>query len=110
MRVRLGDLRRVIREEREYAEALQEIFGSNKEKAAGFAGARYLGALQNFLNDLYALNQKLEAVHEMAPGGPPKAVIAGIHSDLFNKIAEFRKHMDQLKGMANSGSSQKKVA
>ncbi len=87
MRVRLGDLRRAIREEREYVQALNELFGKKP-------GLDEL--LKQVMEDLQATNKKIEQAHEVAPGGVAKAILAGLHSDLFNTMAEFRKHVAEV--------------
>jgi len=101
MQVRVGDLRQLVREEHEYAEALQEIFGKKQD---------FGGLLDQILMDLQNTNKKVEQAHQLAPQGPAKAVVAGIHSDLFNKAAEIRKYVEQLKSMARGGQPQKRAA
>lgn len=54
-------------------------------------------ALDAILQDLYDTNKKIETAHKLAPGGAAKAIVAGLHSDLFNKVAEFRDYIAQLK-------------
>lgn len=49
MKVRLGDLRRVIREEREYAEALQEIWGKKQD---------FGGMLDDIVQKLFNINKE----------------------------------------------------
>jgi len=90
----IGELRRLIREEREYAEALQELFGKKVD---------FGGKLDQIVQNLYNINKEVEEAHKLAPQGPAKAIVAGIHSDLFNKVAEIRKYVEQLKGMAKGG-------
>lgn len=94
MKVRLGDLRKVIREEQEYAQALNELWG---KKAPDFGGM-----LDQIVQHLFNINKEVEEAHKLAPQGPAKAIVAGIHSDLFNKVAEIRKYVEQLKGMAKA--------
>lgn len=84
MKVTLGQLRILIREE-----VAMGDFGS---------------VLDDVMHDLYATNKKIEKAHELAPMGPAKAIVAGLHSDLFNKVAEFRKHVEQLKQLKKRGS------
>ena len=112
MKIKYGDLKRLIREEREYAEALQEIFGMGKKKVSGEAmgSAHFAGALDKFMEDLFGLNKQVEELHKVAPQGPAKAIVAGIHSDLFNKAAEIRKYVEQLKTMAKKGGAPQKGA
>jgi len=87
MRVTVGQLRGIIREA---VEAQQGDFSS---------------VLDGVLQDLYNTNKKIEKAHELAPQGPAKAIIAGLHSDLFNQAAEFRKYVEQLKKLASKGAS-----
>lgn len=101
MKVRLGDLRRVIREEREHAQALQELFGKKVD---------FGGMLDKIVQDLFNINKQVEEAHKAAPQGTAKAIVAGIHSDLFNKVAEIRKYVEQLKSIAKGGGPQKKAA
>ena len=102
MRVSVGDLKQLIREEREYAQALQELFGSRPN---------FESVLDAIMTDLQSLNKKIEKAHELAPAGAAKAIVTGIHSDIFNKSAEIRKYVEQLKGLAQkSQQSMKKAA
>lgn len=87
MKTTVGQLKRLIQEEREHAEAVNEIFG----KKADFGSM-----MKDVLQDLYDTNKKIEQAHSLAPQGPAKAIVAGMHSDLFNKVAEFRKHIEEL--------------
>jgi sugar (pentulose or hexulose) kinase len=89
MKTTVRELRRVIREEVE----LNEIFG--------LGGKDFSSTLDDILQDLSNTNKKVEKAHEMAPAGAAKAIVAGLHSDLFNKVAEFRKYIKQLKQMAS---------
>jgi len=95
MRITVGQLKKLIKEEREYAAAIQELLGENSE---------FGSILDSVLSDLGATNKKIEKAHEIAPQGPARAIIAGLHSDLFNKVAEFRKYIAQLKKLAAGGS------
>lgn len=88
MKVTVGELRKLVREERR--RALNEDVGQ----------ADFSSVLDSILQDLYNTNKKVEKAHELAPQGPAKAIVAGIHSDLFNKVAEIRKYAEQLKKMA----------
>ncbi len=105
MKVRYGDIKRMIREEREYSLALQEIFGKKPD---------FAGILDKIMADFQNLGKEVEEAHKLAPQGAAKAIVAGIHSDLFNKGAEIRKYVEQLKRMAQGGGGgggpQKKVA
>lgn len=92
MRVSVKELRKLIREEKEYANAINELFGNKPD---------FGKMLDSILQDLANTNKKVEQAHQAAPSGPAKAIVAGIHSDLFNKVAEFRKYIEQLKNMAN---------
>lgn len=103
MKIKAGELRKLIQEEHEYAQALQELFGKPD----------FNGLLDSILMDLQNLNKKVERVHQVAPQGPAKAIVAGIHSDIFNKAAEVRKYVEQLKSLARKGQEappQKKAA
>ena len=90
MRVKVGDLRRLIHEELERDHVINEFFGGK---------ADFGKMITEFLEQLWKLNERLNDVHKAAPPGPAKAIVAGMHSDLFNKIAEFRDHVKQLKGL-----------
>jgi hypothetical protein len=96
MQVKLGDLRKVIREEMEYAQAINEIFGKKQD---------FGGMLDQIVQHLFNINKEVEEAHKLAPMGPAKAIVAGIHSDLFNKVAEIRKYVEQLKGMAKGAKA-----
>lgn len=87
----LGQLRELVQEEHAYTQALAET-GSE---------ADFGSVLDTILQDLYNTNKKVEKAHQLAPGGTAKAIVAGIHSDLFNKVSEFRKYVQQLKQLAN---------
>ena len=87
MRTTVGELRKLVQEEKEYAEALNELFG----KKADFGSM-----MKAVLMDLQNVNKKIEQAHQAAPEGAAKAVVAGMHSYIFNKIAEFRKHLEDL--------------
>ena len=60
-------------------------------------------ALDEVIKDLYETTKKLEQAHESAPEGPARAIIAGLYSDFFNKVAEFRKYAGQVKALAKKG-------
>lgn len=94
MKTTVGALKKLIREEKEYVDALNELFGNRPD---------FSKLLDDIMGDLQGVNKKVEKAHQFAPGGTAKAVVAGIHSDLFNKIGEFRKYVAQLKGMARGG-------
>lgn len=66
--------------------------------------------LDKVLQDLHDTGKKLEKAHELAPGGTAKAIVAGLHSDLFNKAAEFRQYVNQLKKISASASKEKSEA
>jgi hypothetical protein len=70
---------------------LNEMFGKHD----------FASALSDIMQALQGAEKKIEKAHEMAPPGPAKAIVAGLHSDLFNKIAEFRDHIRQLQGMSS---------
>ena len=85
MKVKVKQLRKLISEQIE----LNELFGKSD----------FSQVLDNILQDLQNTNKKVEKAHELAPQGPAKAIVAGLHSDLFNQVAEFRKYVEQLKAM-----------
>lgn len=92
MRTTIKELRKLIREESEYSRAIVELFNENTD---------FGSILNDVIQDLYNTNKKIEKAHELAPQGPARAIIAGLHSDLFNQVAEFRKHVEQLKKLAH---------
>ena len=94
MKTTIGELKRLIQEEREYAEALNELFGKKQD---------FGEMMKAIIQDLYNTNKKIEQAHQLAPAGAGKAVVAGMHSDLFNKIAEFRKHVEELMKLGKGG-------
>lgn len=96
MKTSVKELRRLIREEQEYTGALDELFGIGEKADFG-------KMLDVIMQDLANTNKKLEKAHEVAPQGTAKAIVAGLHSDLFNKIAEFRKYVEQMKGLIKKG-------
>ncbi len=100
VKVKVGDLRKVIREEAEYTEAMNELFG----KKADFGSM-----MDNIMQDLQNTTKKIEKAHQAAPQGAAKAIVAGLHSDLFNKISEFRKYVEQLKKLSAGGSQPTKA-
>jgi hypothetical protein len=97
MKIKYGDLKQLIQEEREYSQVLQELFGKKQD---------FDGALDAILMGLQDLNKKVEAAHGLAPGGAAKAIVTGIHSDIFNKAAEVRKYVEQLKSLAKKAQGQ----
>jgi hypothetical protein len=100
----VSQLRKLIREEREYTRALNELFGIGEKADFG-------KMLDSVMVDLQNTNKKLEKAHQVAPQGTARAIVAGLHSDLFNKIAEFRKYVEKLKGLIqDSHGSGAKVA
>lgn len=90
MRTTVGQIRRLIREEA----AVNELFGKKADLSS---------VLDDVLQDLLDANKKVEKAHELAPQGPAKAIVAGLHSDLFNKASEFRKYVEQLKALVKKG-------
>lgn len=80
----------MIREEVECAVTLNELFGTELS---------FSKVLDSIMQDLTGTGKKIEKAHELAPAGQAKAIVAGLHSDLFNKAAEFRKYIEQLKNM-----------
>jgi hypothetical protein len=89
MKVSIGQLRTVIREEYARTEVVNELFGKKD----------FASALDAVLQGLADTNKKVEHAHELAPQGPAKAIVAGLHSDLFNQIGEFRKYVEKLKSL-----------
>lgn len=92
MKTTVGQLRRIIKEEQD----LREFF-SKKETLANL--------LDQVLQDLQDTNRKIEKAHQIAPVGPARAIVAGLHSDLFNQTAEFRKYVAQLKTMVSKATT-----
>jgi hypothetical protein len=90
MRATVGELRKLIREEHDYVRVLCELSG----------GEGFSELLDNVMQDLAGANKKVEQAHQLAPAGTAKAIVAGLHSDLFNKISEFRGYVAQLKKLA----------
>ena len=66
MKTTVGELKRLIKEEQEYTEALLELFGKKKDFSA---------QLKEILQDLANTNKKLEQAHQAAPQGPAKAIV-----------------------------------
>jgi hypothetical protein len=94
----IGELRKLVREERERAGFLNELFGSRPDFSA---------LLDSVMQDLSDASKKVEKAHGLAPEGTARAIVAGLHSDLFNKTSEFRKHIEQLKGIVRKSGSDK---
>jgi len=85
MRARVGDIKQLIREELELSEGM-------------FGGGNKLNKLLDaVMSELQDVNKKLEVAHKLAPAGAAKAIVMGLHSDIFNKIADFRKYICQVK-------------
>ena len=59
----------------------------------------YQSLLDQAMQDMLSANKTLEKAHEQAPAGAPKAIIMGLHSDVFNTIATFREYVGKLKGL-----------
>ncbi len=102
MKTSIKQLRRLIHEEREYVQAMNELFGIGQ-------GPDFSKMLDSIMMDLQTTGKKLEKAHEAAPEGTAKAIVAGLHSDLFNKAAEFRKYVEQLKGLVKKSQGSKGV-
>ena len=66
----------------------------------GRARARLGPVLDDAMRDLHSAEKKIEAAHELAPQGAARAIVAGVHSDLFNTEASFRKYFEQVKRLA----------
>lgn len=75
------------------------------EEASASEQADFGLVLDSVLQDLYSTNKKVEKAHELAPEGPAKVIVAGIYSDLFNKVAEIRKYAEQLKKLSKQQHS-----
>ena len=90
MKATTKEIRRLVREEREYLEALHELFGSKP---------KFGKMMDAILGELQVASKHLEQAHQVAPEGTAKAIVAGLHSDLFNKVSEFRKYVGQLKNI-----------
>ena len=86
MKTSVRQLRSLIREQLQL-----ELFGGKSD---------FSGILDGIVSDLYGVTKKIEKAHELAPQGTAKAIVTGLHSDLFNNVAEFRKYVEQLKGLA----------
>lgn len=72
---------------------------SNVQEAALPQVAGYQSLLDQAMNDMLSVNKTLEKAHEQAPAGAPKAIIMGLHSDVFNTVATFREYLGKLKGL-----------
>lgn len=90
----IADVRSFVRSTLVREHALDELFGRSD----------FSSVLDAVLKDLLDTNKKLEKAHQLAPQGPAKAIVAGLHSDLFNTSAEFRKYVEQLKGMVKESA------
>ena len=97
MKSSIKELRQLIREEVEYSRALNELFGKPD----------FGKMMDDIMQDLYDTTKKIEKAHQLAPAGAGKAIVAGLHSDLFNKVAEFREYVNKLKVMAQKKPEQK---
>ena len=49
-----------------------------------YGHSRVGATLDKALDDLHRAGKKIETAHEVAPAGAAKAIVAGLHSDLFN--------------------------
>jgi hypothetical protein len=83
MKVNVVSLRRFVREE------------IQRPQPVGSLSAALDAAMESFLQ----VNKSLESAHALAPEGEARATIAGLHSDIFNKIAEFRGYVRRLKSL-----------
>ena len=85
----VGEIRRAVK-----AALLQEL--------GGRPATTYNDFLNRTLYDMQSLLKTVERAHQLAPQGTAKAIIAGIHSDLFNQAAEIRKYVERLKNNSES--------
>lgn len=86
MKIRIDELRSLVR-----AELLREAAGS------------YPNLLDAVLQNLKGADDTLTQAFEAAPEGKPRAIIMGLHQDLFNTIASFRGYVRQLKSASMKG-------
>lgn len=101
MEITREQLQRLIDEE--FDRALAKRQGRLNEALIRELAGNVGDALDEVIHDLYGTTKKLEQAHELAPEGPAKAIIAGLYSDFFNKVAEFRKYAGQVKALAKKG-------
>lgn len=59
----------------------------------------YQSLLDQAMNDMLSVNKTLEQAHEQAPAGVPKAIIMGLHNDVFQTVTTFREYVGKLKGL-----------
>ncbi len=58
---------------------------------------RYDSLLDEIMSNLMSVDKTIERAHEVAPAGASKAVLVGLHQDLFQMTHEFRTYIRQLK-------------
>jgi hypothetical protein len=76
-----------------------------KEELIREDAATFSTALDDILDGLQGADKKIEAAHSQTSFPQAQAILVGLHQELFTQIAEFRKYIRQLKGMANKGSN-----
>jgi hypothetical protein len=72
---------------------------SERPVQALWGGRDYDKLLDAILDGLQGTDRVIEKAHETAPSGAPKAILTGLHQDLFQTISEFRGYIKQLKSM-----------
>lgn len=76
---------------------LRNIIGRMLNEDAGVGS--YVQALDDIMDAMTGADKKIEVAHSHAPEGKAKAVLVGLHQELLNQTAEFRKYIRQLKVM-----------
>jgi hypothetical protein len=66
-----------------------------------YGRSRAGAALDKALADLHHAGKRLETAHEAAPAGAAKAIVAGLHNDLFNMTSSFRSYVAEVKRIAS---------
>lgn len=67
--------------------------------------ASYEEDIDGVMNGLKISLQSLEDAHPQAPDEESKAIVAGLHSDLFNAKAQARPFIQKLKSVSKKKSS-----
>lgn len=78
MKLTKGSLRKLIFEE-----------GETGQAAPAQINQQHVATLGRVLPGLMQVSKELESAHQMAPVGEAKAIIAGLHNDLFHTAASF---------------------
>lgn len=60
----------------------------------------YQTSLDATLDHLNASLKDLESAHEEAPDEEAKAILMGVHSDLYNQLGDVRKYIRKLKNFS----------